>query len=211
MEAKGVRFLAYQSIFSSVGSGDFDGVKKLVEEVKKEEGSSLSDVMSLQNDAGETALYIAAENNLQEMFSFLLSICHFEVVKIRSKADMNAFHVAAKRGNLDIVRELLNIWPEVCKLCDSSNTSPLYSAAVQDHLDVVDAILDVDVSSMFIVRKNGKTSLHNAARYGVHRIVKTLIARDPGIVCIKDKKRSNCTAYGCERTKYFSGGGDITS
>lgn len=88
----------------------------------------------------------------------------------------------------DIVRELLNTWPEVCKLCDSSNTSPLYSAAVQDHLDVVDAILDVDVSSMFIVRKNGKTSLHNAARYGVLRIVKTLIARDPGIVCIKDKK-----------------------
>lgn len=101
MEAKGVRFLAYQSIFSSVGSGDFDGVKKLVEEVKKEEGSSLSDVMSLQNDAGETALYIAAENNLQEIFSFLLSMCDFEVVKIRSKkADMNAFHVAAKRGNL---------------------------------------------------------------------------------------------------------------
>lgn len=88
----------------------------------------------------------------------------------------------------DIVRELLNTWPEVCKLCDSSNTSPLYSAAVQDHLDVVNAILDVDVSSMFIVRKNGKTSLHNAARYGVVRIVKALIARDPGIVCIKDKK-----------------------
>ncbi|KAG5041749.1 hypothetical protein JHK85_014225 [Glycine max] len=189
MEAKGVRFLAYQSIFSSVGSGDFDGVKKLVEKVKNEEWSSLSDVMSLQNDAGETALYIAAENNLQEIFSFLLSMCDFEVVKIRSKkADMNAFHVAAKRGNLDIVRELLNTWPEVCKLCDSSNTSPLYSAAVQDHLDVVDAILDVDVSCMFIVRKNGKTSLHNAARYGVLRIVKTLIARDPGIVCIKDKK-----------------------
>ncbi|TKY60979.1 Ankyrin repeat-containing protein [Spatholobus suberectus] len=188
MEAKGVRFLAYQSIFSSVGSGDFDGVKKVVEQVKKEEGSSLSDVMSLQNDAGETALYIAAKNNLQEIFSFLLSLCDFEVVKIRSKSDMNAFHVAAKRGHLDIVRELLNTWPEVCKLCDSSNTSPLYSAAGQDHLDVVNAILDVDVGSMFIVRKNGKTSLHNAARYGVLRIVKTLMARDPGIVCIKDKK-----------------------
>ncbi|KAK7398871.1 hypothetical protein VNO78_10045 [Psophocarpus tetragonolobus] len=188
METKGVRFLAYQSIFSSVGSGNFDGVKKLIEKVKKEEGSSLSDVMSLQNDTGETALYIAAENNLQEIFSFLLSFCDFEIVKIRSKSDMNAFHAAAKRGNLDIVRELLNTWPEVCKLCDSSNTSPLYSAAVQDHLDVVNAILDVNVGSMFIVRKNGKTSLHNAARYGVLRIVKTLIARDPGIVCIKDKK-----------------------
>jgi len=100
MESKGVRFLAYQSIFSSVGSGDFDGVKKLVEKVKNEEGSSLSDVMSLQNDAGESALYIAAENNLQEIFSYLLNLCDFEAVKIRSKSDMNAFHVAAKRGHL---------------------------------------------------------------------------------------------------------------
>lgn len=100
MESKGVRFLAYQSIFSSVGSGDFDGVKKLVEKVKNEEESSLSDVMSLQNDAGETALYIAAEHNLQEIFSYLLNLCDFEALKIRSKSDMNAFHVAAKRGHL---------------------------------------------------------------------------------------------------------------
>ncbi|KAK7320077.1 hypothetical protein RJT34_04808 [Clitoria ternatea] len=189
MESKGVRFIAYQSIFSSVGSGDLDGVKKVVEQVKNDEGSSsLSDLMSLQNDAGETALYIAAENNLHDIFCFLFNLCDFELVKIRSKSDMNAFHVAAKRGHLDIVRELLNTWPEVCKLCDSSNTSPLYSAAVQDHLDVVNAILDVDVSSMLILRKNGKTALHNAARYGVLRIVKALIARDSGIVCIKDKK-----------------------
>lgn len=86
------------------------------------------------------------------------------------------------------MKEILSSWPEVCKLCDSSNTSPLYSAAVQDHLDVVNSILDVDVGSMFIVRKNGKTALHNAVRYGVDRIVKALIARDTGIVCIKDKK-----------------------
>ncbi|XP_027340165.1 ankyrin repeat-containing protein At2g01680-like [Abrus precatorius] len=188
MESKGVRFIAFQSIFSSVGSGDLDGVKKLVEQVKSDKGSSLSDVMSLQNDAGETALYIAAENNMHEIFCYLLKFCDFQVVKIRSKSDMNPFHVASKRGHLDIVRELLNTWPEVCKLCDSSNTSPLYAAAGQDHLDVVNAILDVDVGSMFIVRKNGKTALHNAARYGVLRIVKALIARDSGIVCIKDKK-----------------------
>lgn len=82
----------------------------------------------------------------------------------------------------------MRIWPEACKLCDSSNTSPLYFAAVQDHLDVVNAILDVDVSSMMIVRKNGKTALHNAARYGILHVVKALIARDSAIVCIKDRK-----------------------
>ncbi|KAK2439534.1 ankyrin repeat-containing protein [Trifolium repens] len=201
MESKGLRFMTHQSIFTMVGSGDLDGLKKLLDKLKNEDddnsnnGSSsssspmsFSDVMSLQNDHGETPIYIAANHNLKEVFTFLLKLCDFEILKIRSKSDMNAFHVAAKRGHLDIVKEILSAFPEVCKLCDSSNTSPLYSAAVQDHLDVVSAILDVDVSSMFIVRKNGKTALHNAVRYGVLRIVKALISRDQGIVCIKDKK-----------------------
>ncbi|PNY14829.1 ankyrin repeat-containing protein [Trifolium pratense] len=144
--------------------------------------------MSMQNDAGETILYIAAENGVMDLFCFLLSFCDLEIIKIRSKSDMNAFHVAAKRGNLEIVREILNICPEACKLCDSSSTSSLYFASVQDHLDVVNAILDVDVSSMMIVRKNGKTALHNAARYDILRIVKALIERDSAIVCIKDRK-----------------------
>lgn len=87
-----------------------------------------------------------------------------------------------------IVKELLAIWPELCRSCDSSNTSPLYSAAVQDHLEVVNAILGADVSTLRIVRKNGKTALHNVARYGLLRIVKTLLDHDPGIVAIKDKK-----------------------
>lgn len=87
-----------------------------------------------------------------------------------------------------IVKALLVMWPELCKSCDSSNTSPLYSAAVQGHLEVVNAILDTDASSMQIVRKNGKTALHTAGRYGLLPIVKAFIQRDAGIVSIKDKK-----------------------
>lgn len=87
-----------------------------------------------------------------------------------------------------IVKELLSLWPALCRSCDNTNTSPLYSAAVQDHLDVVNAILDADESSAKIVRKNGKTALHTAARIGCHRMVKALIDRDPEIVSIKDKK-----------------------
>lgn len=116
MESKGLRFMTHQSIFTTVGSGDLDGLKKLLEKLNKEEdgdrsnGSStssssmsVSDVMSLQNDHGETPLYIAAHNNLKEVFTFLIKLCDFEVVKIRSKSDMNAFHVAAKRGHLGIL------------------------------------------------------------------------------------------------------------
>lgn len=191
MDSNSLRFITHQSLFSAVRSGDLESLKLLVEKLSGTEsadGASAAALMTLQNDAGQTALYVAAENNFEEVFVYLLKFCGLQTVMIKSKLDIDAFHVAAKRGNLGIVKELLGIWPELCKSCDSSNTSPLYSAAVQDHLDVVNVILDADASSIRTVRKNGKTSLHTAARYGLLRIVKALIDRDPGIVGIKDKK-----------------------
>lgn len=191
MDLMSLRFISNQSLFAAVRSGDLESLKQIIHKLTEEEPSdraSISALMAVKNDADETALYIAADNNLHEIFTFLLQFCDLQTVMIRSKSGMDAFHVAAKRGHLGIVKELLDLWPELCKSCDSTNTSPLYSAAVQDHLDVVTAILDADVSSIRIVRKNGKTSLHTAARYGLLRMVKVLIERDAGIVCIKDKK-----------------------
>ncbi|KAF3432116.1 hypothetical protein FNV43_RR26855 [Rhamnella rubrinervis] len=191
MDSKSLRFITHQAFFSAVRSGDLESLSPLVDKLTQDEsgdGSSLSDLMAVQNDAGETAVYVAAENNLEDVFGYLLKFCDIRTLKIRSKSDMDVFHVAAKRGHLGIVKTLLSIWPELCRSCDSTNTSPLYSAAVQDHVEVVNAILDADVGSMMIVRKNGKTALHNAARYGLLNIARTLIGRDPGITCIKDKK-----------------------
>ncbi|KAF8398939.1 hypothetical protein HHK36_014804 [Tetracentron sinense] len=185
MDSNSLRLISHQSFFSAVRSADLQSLKLLLQ---GSDPASISSLMALQNDVGETALYIAADNNLQEIFSYLLQFCDLQTAMIRSKSDMDAFHTAAKRGNLGIVKDLLSTWPVLCKSCDSSNTSPLYSAAVQDHLDVVNAILDADESSMRIVRKNGKTSLHTAARYGLFRIVKALLDKDPGIVSIIDKK-----------------------
>ncbi|OWM67808.1 hypothetical protein CDL15_Pgr010746 [Punica granatum] len=205
-DSKSLRFITHQSFFSAVRSGDLPSVQRLLGRAaaaEKEEdelddperqhppmldGSAVSDLMAVQNDAGQTPLYVAAENNLEQVFSYLLRFCDVSTVKIRSKSDKDAFHVAAVRGHLRIVKELLALWPELCKSCDSTNTSPLYSAAAKDHLDVVNAILDTDLSSIRIVRKNGKTALHTVARYGNLPIVKALIERDRGIVPIKDKK-----------------------
>ncbi|XP_043696087.1 ankyrin repeat-containing protein At2g01680-like [Telopea speciosissima] len=191
MEPKILRLISHQSFFSVVRSGDIDSLKLTLErsnEVEGEDRASVTALMALQNDVGETPLYIAAENNLEEVFKYLVNFCDLQIAMIRAKSDMDAFHVAASRGNLGVVKELLSRWPELCKSCDATNTSPLYSAARQDHLEVVNAILDTDESTVRIVRKNGKTALHNAVRYGLHRIVKALIDRDPGIVSIKDKK-----------------------
>ncbi|KAM1172170.1 hypothetical protein ACFX1X_022706 [Malus domestica] len=52
---------------------------------------------------------------------------------------------------------------------------------------MVNAILDADISSARIVKKNGKTALHTTGRYGLLDIAKAFIEWGPGIVCIKDK------------------------
>jgi ankyrin repeat protein len=91
-----LRFIAYQRFFTAVRSGDLDSLKQIV----VEQPSDVSDLMSLQTDAGETALYIAADNNLEEVFRYLVKLCDFETVKIRSKSDLDAFHLAAKKGHL---------------------------------------------------------------------------------------------------------------
>ncbi|KAM3327765.1 hypothetical protein P3S68_033814 [Capsicum galapagoense] len=183
MDSISLRLITHQSFFKAVGCGDLESLKIII----KNEELDLSSLLSLQNGR-ETALYVAAANNYEEIVSYLLGFCDLEVALIRSKADFDAFHVAAKSGHLGIVGELLAMWPGLCKVCNSSNTSPLYSAAVKGHLDVVNAILDADVSSIRIVRKNGKTALHTTARYGLLDIVKALIERDPDIISIKDKK-----------------------
>lgn len=105
-----MRFITHQSFFTAVRSGDLKSVKEII----KNEGSDpdhpaaaaasiSSGLMELQNDNGETALYVAAENNHEEIFSYLLNFCHLQIVKIKSKVSgVDAFHVAAKHGHLGI-------------------------------------------------------------------------------------------------------------
>ncbi|XP_074590114.1 ankyrin repeat-containing protein At2g01680-like isoform X1 [Curcuma longa] len=175
-----------QPFFESVRAGDVDAVRSVVEGL--EDAAAGTALAIAQTEAGETALYVAAEGNSVELFRYLLRFYDFDAAVIRSRVDLDAFHVAAKLGHTGIVKELLSNWPNVCRQCDSSNTTALYSAAVMDHLEVVNSILDVDESSVRIVRKNGKTALHTAARVGYHQIVRALLLRDPGVASIKDKK-----------------------
>ena len=107
MESKPLHFLTQQSFFAAVRSGDLESVKQLIDKLTKDEpadgSSTVTDLMKAQNESVATGLYIAAENNFQEIFSYLLKFCDVEVVKIRSKSDMNTFHVAAKLGHLGMI------------------------------------------------------------------------------------------------------------
>ncbi|XP_068663249.1 ankyrin repeat-containing protein At2g01680-like isoform X2 [Aristolochia californica] len=159
MDPRPLLLVSHQVFFSAVRSGDLASVKRIVEEAN--DPDSITSLMSLQNEAGETGLYITADNNLEEGFSYLVRFCNLEIAALKSRLGINALHVAAKRGNLGIVKELLRLWPVLCKSY---------------------------ASTLRIVRKNGKTSLHTVARNDKLDMVKVLLERDPGIVSIKDKK-----------------------
>lgn len=110
-----MKFLTHQAFFSSVRSGDLNQLQELVDKLTGDElidesspSSAVAELMSVQNDAGETAVYIAAAENLEEIFSYLIRFCSLETVKIRSKSDMNAFHIASKRGHLGIYVSLIS-------------------------------------------------------------------------------------------------------
>ncbi|MBA0849851.1 hypothetical protein Goshw_021510 [Gossypium schwendimanii] len=202
MESKSLRFLTQQSFFAAVQSGELQSVKQMLDKLTKDEpsngSSTVSDLVASQNESGKTALYIAAENILQEIFSYLLKFCDFEVVKMRSNSDINTFHVAAKLGNVGMVKELLGIWPELCELCDSTNTSPLNFAAVKSHLDVVNAILSADPTCIRIVHcdqgivsikeKKGQTALHMAVKGQSPAVVDEILLANHSLLNERDKK-----------------------
>lgn len=112
MDSKSLRLITHQSFFSAVGSGDLESLKIII----KNDGLDLFSLLALQNDAGETALYIAVANNFEEIVSYLLGFCNLETAMIRSKADFDAFHVAAKSGHLGIF-SLLFFFVCFCELC----------------------------------------------------------------------------------------------
>jgi hypothetical protein len=54
-----------------------------------------------QTDAGETTLYVAAEASSKEVVHILLPLYDFEAATVRSRLELDAFHVAAKQGHTD--------------------------------------------------------------------------------------------------------------
>ena len=97
--------ITHQQFFTAVESDDIQSLKLILHKFEAQDGhggASIPSLMSLQNSAGETALYIAAQKNLVHIFSFLLNYCQIHIAMIRSKADLSPFHVAAKCGHLGI-------------------------------------------------------------------------------------------------------------
>ncbi|GAB4860304.1 hypothetical protein Ancab_011784 [Ancistrocladus abbreviatus] len=84
----------------------------------------------------------------------------------RLEKGLNAFHIAAKQGESEILKVLIEAHPDLSMTHDASNTTALQTTATQGHIEVVNFLLESGSGLTAIVRSNGKTVLHAAARNG---------------------------------------------
>ncbi|CAK7354688.1 unnamed protein product [Dovyalis caffra] len=172
-------------LHSAARAGNLGVVMEILTGTGEEE---LKGLLEKQNQSGEIALYAAAEYGYVDVVKEMIKYYDLADAGIKARNGFDAFHVAAKRGDLEILRVLMEAHPELSMTVDLSNTTALHTAATQGHIEIVDFLLDSGSSLATIARSNGKTALHSAARNGHLEVVRALLTMEPGMVTRKDKK-----------------------
>uniref|UniRef100_A0A5B7A0E6 Putative ankyrin repeat-containing protein n=2 Tax=Davidia involucrata TaxID=16924 RepID=A0A5B7A0E6_DAVIN len=172
-------------LHSAARAGHLGVAMETLEDTNDEE---LAELLSKQNQAGETALYVAAEYGYVDLVKEMIKYYDLAAAGIKARNGFDALHIAAKQGDLEVVKVLMEAHPELSMTVDISNTTALHTAATQGHIEVVNFLLELESSLATIARSNGKTALHSAARNGHVEVVRALLGEEPGIATRNDKK-----------------------
>ncbi|KAI3461503.1 hypothetical protein Pfo_018166 [Paulownia fortunei] len=172
-------------LHSAARAGNIVAIRDIIDGAGEEE---LRELLSKQNSAGETALYVAAEYGYFEVVKEMIK--HYDLVDagIKARNGFDALHIAAKQGDLEVVKVLLEAQPELSMTVDTANTTALHTAATQGHIEIVNYFLESESNLATIARSNGKTALHSAGRNGHVQVVHALLEKEPGITTRTDKK-----------------------
>ncbi|XP_030546194.2 ankyrin repeat-containing protein At5g02620 [Rhodamnia argentea] len=174
-------------LHSAARAGNLAVIMEIISKASEAE-AELKELLEKQNQAGETALYVAAEYGYVDLVREMIEHYDLADAGIKARNGFDALHIAAKQGDLEILKVLLEVHPELAMTVDVSNTTALHTAATQGHIDVVNVLLESGSGLATIARSNGKTALHSAARNGHLEVIKSLLDREPSIVTRVDKK-----------------------
>ncbi|CAH9094405.1 unnamed protein product [Cuscuta europaea] len=173
-------------LHSSARAGNIGAIRDTIG--KTGGGIELEELLIKQNSAGETALYVAAEYGYVDLVRELITYYDLVAAGIKAKNGFDALHIAAKQGDLEMVKVLMEAHPELSMTVDMANTTALHTAATQGHIEVVNYLLEIESSLAAIAKSNGKTALHSAARNGHVHVVMAILSKEPSLVTRVDKK-----------------------
>ncbi|KAK2370931.1 ankyrin repeat-containing protein [Trifolium repens] len=172
-------------LHSAARAGNLDVVRDTLNSAEEDE---LLELLARQNQDGETALYVAAEYGYIDVVREMIQYYDLADAGIKARNGFDAFHIAAKQGDIDILKILMEVHPDLSMTVDPSNTTALHTAATQGHIEIVKFLLEAGSSLATIAKSNGKTALHSAARNGHLEVVKALVEKEPGVAIRTDKK-----------------------
>lgn len=85
------------ALHSAVRAGNLQAVVEIITNCGDEE---LKDLLSKQNQSGETALYVAAESGHIDLVEEMIKFYDLGSAGIKAKNGFDAFHIAAKQREL---------------------------------------------------------------------------------------------------------------
>ncbi|CAA0811475.1 Ankyrin repeat family protein [Striga hermonthica] len=173
-------------LHSAARAGNIVAIREIINDAGDE--AELMEILSRENSAGETALYVAAEYGYFEVVREMIKYYDLSAAGIKARNGFDALHIAAKQGDLEVVKVLMEAHPELSMTVDIANTTALHTAATQGRIEVVNYFLEWESSLATIGRSNGKTALHSGARNGHVEVVRALLAKDPRLSTRVDKK-----------------------
>ena len=99
--------------------------------------------------------------------------------------------MAAREGDLEILKILLNKSPKAYKSRSKNGRSPLHTACLSGNLEVVQLILEIDLNEIASRDSCGATPLMEAVRGGHASLVNYLASTSPQSVHLVDAMRRN--------------------
>ncbi|KAH0881017.1 hypothetical protein HID58_068411 [Brassica napus] len=174
--------------------GDLAAVQQILKDINSQMEGTLSgeefdaevaeiraSIVNEVNELGETALFTAADKGHLDVVKELLKYSSRESIAKKNRSGYDPLHIAAIQGHHDHDATLSHTF-------GPSNATPLVSAAMRGHTEVVNQLLSKAGNLLDISRSNHKNALHLAARQGHVEVIKALLAKDAHLARRVDKK-----------------------
>ncbi|KAF8100112.1 hypothetical protein N665_0231s0050 [Sinapis alba] len=158
------------------------------EEFDAEVAEIRDSIVNEVNELGETALFTAADKGHFDVVKELLKYSSRENIAKKNRFGYDLLHIAAIQGHHANVEVLLDHDLTLSLTFGPSNATPLVSAAMRGHTNVVNQLLSKAGNLLDISRSNHKNALHLAARQGHVDVIKALIVKDTQLSRRVDKK-----------------------
>ncbi|XAR56647.1 hypothetical protein NMG60_11037209 [Bertholletia excelsa] len=167
------------------------GHGRIVAEIYKRQQS----LITQQNLDGDTVLHVASRAGHLSIISFLveelLSLSHGDienrhdngmgVLRIKNKANNTVLHEAVRNHHVRVVKYLVSVDPAVACSDNNLGESPLYLAARDGMLEIVNHMLMATPSSTHRVL-NGQTALRAAIMEGHFDVAEALLKAKPQLI-----------------------------